>query len=85
MGKVMFQFRYKGATPRLDEVGSLYGLRVDQLDSDYGVIETDSQEGLHVVLVDEAAQAQIQAKLKERGEDADPAVGVFSNPRVEPN
>jgi hypothetical protein len=84
MGKVMFQFRHKGATPRLDQVSSRYGLSIEQLDADYGVIETDSLEGLHVVLVDEDAQGQIQAKLKERGEDSDPAVGVFSNPRIEP-
>jgi len=84
MGMVMFQFRHRGASPTLEQVRTTYGLRPDQVDPNYGVVETDSQDGLHVVLVDESAQAQIEAKLKQMGASSDRAVGVFANPRIEP-
>ena len=84
MSMVMFQFRHAGGQPTLEQIRQAYGLRPDQVDPEYGVVETDSREGLFVVLVDDGAQRQIEDKLKERGAAGDPAVGVFANPPVEP-
>jgi hypothetical protein len=84
MPKAMFQFRKQGDEPTLDEVCATFNLRKDQVDSEYGVVQTDSREGLYVVLVDDLAQAQIKEKLEITDAYADPAVGVFSNPQIEP-
>lgn len=84
MGKLMFQLRKQGTPPSLDEVCSSYDLRPSDVDPDYGVVQTDTREGLYVVLVDETAQARLETALQRLGLRDDPAVGVFSNPRIEP-
>jgi len=84
MATVMFQFRHTGKSPSLDEVRKEFGLAVGEIDSAFGVIQTDSAEHLYTVLVDEKAAKRIQSKLSERGADKDPAVGVFSNPPIGP-
>ena len=82
MSKVMFQFRDRGRLPTLDDVCTRFGLRPDEVDSQFGVIPTDSDAGLYVVLVHASAQERIKEKLKTMGADADPAVGVFANPSI---
>jgi hypothetical protein len=84
MAKLMFQFRQPGKVPSLDDVRANFGLQVHEIDPAFGVVETDSREGLYTVLVDEAARPQIEQQLKRTGADADPAVGLFSNPPIEP-
>jgi hypothetical protein len=54
------------------------------VDSEFGILQSDSKEGLYVMLVDISAQERIKERLRAMGADADPAVGIFSNPRVEP-
>jgi hypothetical protein len=83
MSKVMLQFRKRGETPSLEEIRSTFDLRADQVDPEYGVVQTDSREGLYTVLVDDAARTQIEEKLRLSGAHNDPAVGGFSNPRIE--
>lgn len=82
MAYVMFQFRSPEAVS-LGEVAKRYGISVGDLDLEYGVIPTDEADGLYVVMVEEVATEKVEAALKARGEDGDPAVGVFSNPKVE--
>ena len=84
MAKVMLQFRKRGESPTLEEVRSTFDLGADQVDSEYGVVQTDRREGLYVVLVDDTAQAQIEEKIGLAGAGTDPAVGIFSNPHIEP-
>jgi hypothetical protein len=84
MSKVMFQFREQRTRPTLEEVCTTFGLRPDEVDSEFGVLQSDSREGLYVILVDASAQERITANLRIVGADADPAVGIFSNPRIEP-
>ncbi len=84
MAKVMFQFRKRGKPPSLEEVCGTYGLRSEDVDTEYGVVATDTRDGLYVVLVDPAAESRIRQVLAELGLASDSAVGVFSNPPVEP-
>jgi hypothetical protein len=84
MSKVMFQFREQHKRPTLDEVCASFDLRPNEVDSEFDVLQSDFQEGLYVVLVDFSAQERLKAKLKTMGADTDPAVGIFSNPGIEP-
>ena len=83
MSKVMFQFRHKDGHPALDQIRQKFGLTEEEVDSDSGVVQSDREKGLYVVMVEESAQSKIRQKLKDTGEDSDPAVGVFSNPRID--
>jgi len=84
MAKLMLQFRQRGSAPSLDDVRARFDLQAHEIDPAFGVVETDSREGLYTVVVDEAARQRIEQKLKQTGADADPAVGLFANPRIEP-
>ena len=84
MAHIMMQFRQKGKSPTLEEVRTMFGLHANEVDADFGVQQTDTQDGLFTILVDEAATERIREKLAAMGADAIPAVGVFSNPRIEP-
>lgn len=82
MYSLMFQFRHRGDPPTLDSVRSAYGLVGGDVDEAFGVVATDQAEGLYVVLLTPLAARQVEAALARSPRD--PAVGVFSNPRVEP-
>jgi hypothetical protein len=84
MASVMFQFRHPGGAPTLDQVRTQYGLDAGDVDKTFGVVQTDSADDLYTVLVDDRATARIETALRQAGATGDPAVGVFSNPRVEP-
>jgi N-methylhydantoinase A/oxoprolinase/acetone carboxylase beta subunit len=84
MHKVMFQFRERHKRPTLQEIYAEFDLQAKEVDSDFGVLQSDSQEGLYVILVDESAQERIRARLKDTGADADAVVGIFSNPGIKP-
>ena len=84
MEKLLFQFRQKLSTPTIESVCETFGLKTEEVDAEYGVVQTDANEGLFVVMVDEIARTRIDEKLKLLGADSDPAVGIFSNPRIEP-
>jgi hypothetical protein len=81
MSKIMFQFRHKGQSPSIEQVRAMFDLRQDEVDAEYGVVQTDSLEGLYLVLVSESATPKIEKKLK--NDKNDPAIGVFSNPHIE--
>ena len=84
MAKLMFQFRSKGRCPTLDEFCKMFDLRPEEVDPEFGIVQTDSVEGLCTALVDESAQIRVKAKLKLMGADTDLAVGFFANPPIEP-
>jgi hypothetical protein len=83
MNGVLFQFRHPGGAPTLEQVRAEYGLNPNEVDATFGVIATDTADHLYTVLVDATATARIEARLRATGQNGDPAVGVFSNPRVE--
>jgi hypothetical protein len=82
MQSAMVQFRHRGGAPSLDEVRRLFGLAPDELDPAFGVIATDPDDGLYAVLIADTAIPRVSAALAAR--PADPAEGVFANPRIEP-
>lgn len=84
MTKIMLQFRSTDKKPTLQDVREKFHLSAGELDSEYGVVLTDTQEGLYTVLVEEAARAKVDEALKQMGADQDPAVGLFSNPSIAP-
>ncbi|HEX8928677.1 MAG TPA: hypothetical protein VGA45_07185 [Actinomycetota bacterium] len=61
----------------LEEVRRLLGLREDEVDPRFGVVNIDPNEHLYTILVEQEAA--------ERVRDAAPVRGVFSNPRIEPS
>jgi hypothetical protein len=81
MEKVILQFRQAGDEPTLAEVAARFGLTMQEVDQQYGVIATDPDAGLYTVLIDSKAGGKAQSKLDARG--AAPDEGVFSNPRIE--
>lgn len=80
--RVMFQFRATATEPRLDEVCEQFDLSQNEVDGDFGVIRTDSREGLYVMMVDDDAARRLEQRLQEMGLAGDPQVGVFSNPSI---
>ena len=82
MQTVMVQFRHSGPEPSIDVVRELFGLDMDEIDAQFGVIATDPDEGLYTVLVAADAIERVEAVLAERPPDS--AEGVFANPRRSP-
>jgi|GEM_PF-2238992 hypothetical protein len=84
MAKVIFQFQHRGDKPTLQEVQTEFGLQEEEVDADYGVVLVSESRGLYVIQIEESAQAELQKRLQEKNPDADPTIGVFSNPSIEP-
>jgi hypothetical protein len=82
LDKLILQFRHSGsATPSVDEVARIFGIKPEDLDSDYGVIATDPSARLYTVLVNTSTEPKIKAALAQRPKYPDE--GLFGNPRVE--
>ncbi len=72
---VSLQLDPEGAS--LEEVRRLLGLREDEVDPRFGVVNIDPNKHLYTILVEQEAA--------ERVRHAAPVRGVFSNPRIEPS
>lgn len=83
MAGVMIQFRHTGPQPSPHDIAARFGIKPDEIDADFGVIATDAAEGLYTILVDEDVRERVMRHLSAQSEN-DPAVGDFSNPRIEP-
>jgi len=82
METVMLQFKHQGSVPSVDEICRLFDLKTDEVDTQFGVIATDADEGIYTVLVAAKASKRVEAMLVARPRD--PAEGIFANPRIEP-
>jgi hypothetical protein len=82
MQTVMLQFKHQGPAPLIDDVCRMFGLRINEIDSQFGVIATDPTEGIYTVLVAAKASKRVEAILATRSPN--PAEGIFANPRIEP-
>jgi hypothetical protein len=76
MAWVMVSLQLDPERASLEEVRRLLGLREDEVDPRFGVVNIDPNEHLYTILVEQEAA--------ERVRDAAPVRGVFSNPRIEP-
>ncbi len=81
MNKVFYNLTWKNGPPTLQEVCEKYGLRLDEVDAEFGVIAIDPEADLYTILVDETASWRIGGQ---GGSDAEGWQGPFSNPRIEP-
>ena len=81
MADMMLQFQYDGDKPTIEKGRELFGLAIEDVDQDYGVITTDPRAGLYVILIKPSAEEKVRAKLAQRAKH--PAEGIFGNPRVE--
>ncbi len=79
----MFQFRHTGPQPTVPEIARHYDLGPDEIDSAYGVVPTDSQDHLYVVLVAPTGFDRLRRRLRDLGLEGDPAVGLFADPPAE--
>jgi hypothetical protein len=77
MAWVMVSLQLDPERASLEEVRRLLGLREDEVDPRFGVVNIDPNEHLYTILVEQEAA--------ERVRDAAPVRGVFSNPRIEPS
>lgn len=81
--RLLFQFRAaKDEPPSLADVAGCFGLAVEQISSDYGVVKIadENGSGIYSVLVDAEARERVEAQLAED----DSVIGFFSNPHIEP-
>jgi hypothetical protein len=74
---VMITFRV-AATPTLEQVKQRFGLKDDEVDAAFGVIEIDPDTHDHAIRVAEAAAARITSQPGWSGE------GPFSDPKIAP-
>jgi hypothetical protein len=77
MASVMVTLELDPERASLDEVRSLLGLREDEVDQRFGVVNISPAEHLYTILV--------QPDAAERVRHAGPVRGVYSNPRIEPS
>ena len=77
MATVMITLQLKPEQASLEEVRRLLGLREDEVDQRFGVVNINPSEHLYTILVNE--------KAAERVRGAKPVRGVFSNPKIEPS
>jgi hypothetical protein len=77
MASVMVSLQLDPERASLEEVRRLLGLREDEVDPRFGVVNIDPNEHLYTILVEQEAA--------ERVRNAAPVRGVFSNPRIEPS
>jgi hypothetical protein len=82
MKTVMVQLHIHNASPKIEDIARLLTIHVDQIDPEFGIIETDPADHLYTIMVDEAETATIEKIIAKR--KAHPAEGIFSNPRIEP-
>lgn len=80
MAKAVVQFRSATPHPTVEQAAARLGISPADIDPEFGVIETDPVAGHYTVLVGEAAAARAAQAL---AGSADPAEGVFANPRQE--
>jgi hypothetical protein len=79
---MMLQFHHAGGKPTLEQVYELFGLATGDLDEDYGVVATDPNAGMYVVLIRPHAVENARTRLAQRAQH--PQEGIFGNPRIEP-
>lgn len=77
MAKVMMTLRSPGAAPSVEEVKRRYGLQDDEIDPQFGVVETDPADHLYTILVEDSAASKVSGQGWE-------TAGPYSNPRIEP-
>lgn len=82
METVMVQFEQTGPPPSLEQVRDLLGLQPGEIDTQFGVIATDPEQGLYAVLIAAAARKRVESVLADRSHSS--AEGIFSNPQIEP-
>jgi hypothetical protein len=82
MKTVMVQLHIRKNSPTLEDIAKLLAIQVDQIDPEFGIIETDPADHLYTMMVDETETANIEKIIAKR--KAHPAEGIFSNPRIEP-
>jgi hypothetical protein len=82
MAKVMLSFEAP-TPPSLDEVKRRFGLRDDDIDATFGVIEIDSKTHTYTIRVEEAAAARITGRpdWKGGGPYSDPKIAPFGPPK----
>ena len=77
MATVMVTLELDPERASLEEVRRLLGLREDEVDQRFGVVNISPSEHLYTILV--------QREAAERVRHAEPVRGVYSNPRIEPS
>jgi hypothetical protein len=77
MATVMVTLELDPERASLEEVRRLLGLREDEIDQRFGVVNISPSEHLYTILV--------QREAAERVRHAEPVRGVYSNPRIEPS
>lgn len=73
---VFFQFRHRGPPPPLTEVARRFGFEAEELDPVFGVVATERDRDLYLVLADSAARARVESNLQ-AGPDS--AIGFFTD------
>jgi hypothetical protein len=77
MAKVMVTLELDPERASPEEVRRLLGLREDEVDQRFGVVNISPAEHLYTILVEPEAAERIR--------QAAPVRGVYSNPRIEPS
>lgn len=81
MNKLLLQFKHKDGAPTIKDACNLFDLKVDEIDAQFGIIETDPIEKLYTMRVSSEAKERIEKKLKNN--QSDPAEGIFSDSHIE--
>ncbi|MEZ5776800.1 MAG: hypothetical protein R3E44_00415 [Paracoccaceae bacterium] len=77
---LLVQFRMPKVPATLDEAAKRLGVAQTDFDAAYGLVEVDPADRLFTVRIPASKESTVKAALG----DADPAEGVFSDPRIEP-
>lgn len=75
MSKMLYTIKLEDKEPSIEDVAEKLGVKKDDIDEEYGVIEIDPDQNLYSVMVEESAITDAGGEGVE---------GPFSNPRIEP-
>lgn len=83
MSKVLYNLRWEGTSPSVEDICRKFGFTPEEIDRDYGVIEIDPADHLYCLMVDQSAVERLDRDWANQSEPSG-LEGPFSNPRIEP-
>jgi hypothetical protein len=81
MSKVLMTVHFdQGDSPTIADVVRDFGIRADQIDADFGVVEVDPSDHAYTILVDSEAASSLGSKPGKNSEGpfANPEIGAFN-------
>jgi hypothetical protein len=85
MGKVMMTLQLDPKEADLPHVRSKLGLKKDEIDEQFGIVNISPKEHLYCVLLEEETAARVSGLDWVKGPYSNPKIETFGPPKAEPD